>query len=192
MVGGEADTAVVEAEGEGRLEPRDERAVLAGVQPGGDAELDEPEDLGDADRGDGKDQARCLREPADDGELDEPARHDGGDDPNQHGRHERPLEPHVQLLGQGRGEGAELALGEVDDPVGPVDQDKPDSEQPVEHPKDHALEEDAAGYHGGERVAAADALAHEHAGGEPGDEDRGRRQHSTLQTFPSRAECAAL
>ena len=158
MVGGEADAAVVEAEGERRLEPRDERAVLPGVQPGWDAQLDEPQDLRDTDRGDGEDEAGCLREPADDGELDDPARD-----------------------GQGGGEGAELALGEVDDAVRAVDQDKADSEEPVEHPQDHALEENSARHHGRERMAAADALAHEHTGGEAGGEDSGARQLPTFQ-----------
>jgi hypothetical protein len=42
----------------------------------------------------------------------------------------------MQLGGERRGDGAERPLGEVDDPVGSVDQDEADPEQGAEHPDD--------------------------------------------------------
>ena len=48
----------------------------------------------------------------------------------------------VQLDQEDGGDDADLALGEVEHPVGPVDQDQADRQQPVAEPDDDPLQED--------------------------------------------------
>ncbi len=88
---------------------------LGDEQPGGD------EDLREADRGDGEDQSRRLEEPADDQGLDEDAEHDGGDEPGGEGEEVVDAQADHEQDAERRRHLPEVALGEVDDPVRPVD-----------------------------------------------------------------------
>src|SRR5207253_2091144 len=78
--------------------------------------------------------------------------------------------------GEGGGEGAQGALGEVDDAVRAVDEDETHGEQAVEGAEDEALQEDPVrrvGAHPDEEVAVDPPPEEEH-GEQPGQE-RGRR-----------------
>ena len=97
----------------------------------GSSELGEVEQLADADGGDQQDQPRRAAQPADDDQLDEAAEDRAESD------HERERRPEGQpmstsLASTARTEGADLAVGEVDDARGPVDQHQAGGEQRVD------------------------------------------------------------
>ena len=97
------------------------------------------EHLRQADRGDHHHDPGPVEQPAEQQLGSRAGR--GGE--HERGRERRPVvdaEVVVELHHEHRGDDAELALGEVEDPVGPVDEDQPDGEQAVVEPADHAFE----------------------------------------------------
>ena len=144
-VAGEPQRVDVETEpGERRPE------VAAAHQLAGDRglglELEHQQEQRDADRRDGHDEAGCVLEATDEDDLHEraeqraPDEHDGEDDEV------------VHVLAQDQQEGhhgrhrAQLRLGEVDDAVGPVDEDQAHPEQAVEQPDGGTVQEDRTGH----------------------------------------------
>ena len=86
------------------------------------------EELRDSDRRHRELEARRLREAPDEHDLDQRTQPDGGGQPD------RRREPEVQPLAdeQRREDGhraTDVELGEVDDPVGAVDEHQPDGDQ---------------------------------------------------------------
>ncbi len=101
------------------------------VEAGRDAEVAEEvrqeergagEHLRDTDRRDRDDEARGLVEAADDQRLDEDADEDRRDEPDDRADDVVPAPAQDEQDRERRGELAEIAGGEVDDPVGPVDE----------------------------------------------------------------------
>ena len=108
----------------------------------GNAELTEREQLQDADRRDGEQQARRLRETTNDQELGDGAEHERGEQADGYGGEERPFRADDQRRGQHRGESADLALREVDDAVGAVDEHQAHRDERRQRAEDEAEEQD--------------------------------------------------
>ncbi len=96
---------------------------------GGDEQRTGDEELGQPDGGHGQDETRRAEEPPDDGQLDDASEQDGADETDRHGEEVVHSAVHDERHGQhGRGE-AELDLGEIQNPVGPVHQRHADGDQ---------------------------------------------------------------
>ncbi len=96
------------------------------------------EELGDADRRDGQNESRCLGESSDERELDDGTECDRRRDADaEAGRYGQAGEQD-QADGERRRDEAEVGLGEVDDPVGSVDQRHAHRQQRREESEDHA------------------------------------------------------
>ena len=99
---------------------------------------EEHEELRDAERGDDAHEPRCVAQPPDHDDLG------GRAGESRHDEREREREPvrHVPRAPRPRrrrrAEGADLAVGEVDDPVRAVDEHEADGEQAVGHADDRA------------------------------------------------------
>jgi hypothetical protein len=113
------------------------------------------------------DREQSLREmqanlQMDDEELDDEARQDRRENPGQHRGEVRPVVELEELRRHRGGEGAEHTLGEVDDPVGPVDEHDPDGEERVQQPDDETLEVDPEGDGRGDRDGGEHDLPEKH------------------------------
>ncbi len=92
-------------------------------EPGAD------QDLGEPDGGNREDQAGGAEESADDQRLDQDAEDDGGDEPRRERQEIIDTQRDDQQRPQRRRDLSEVALGEVDDPVGAVDQRDPERDE---------------------------------------------------------------
>jgi len=101
------------------------------------------EDLGDAERRHREDQPRVLREAAHERDLGDGAEREGSHDPDRHREEERDAGSDDQEDAQQAADGAEVALREVDDAVGAVDQHDAHGEQREDRPVDGAEHEHA-------------------------------------------------
>src|SRR5581483_6285444 len=81
----------------------------------GQVELGRPQDLGQTNGGDGKDEARSLEEGADDREGDEGSGAEGEDHADRDGQQVRKVPADHHDDGDRRGQAADLGLGEVND-----------------------------------------------------------------------------
>ena len=105
------------------------------------------EELRQADRRDGEDQARRAAEPADDADLDQRAQRDRGHQTDEErGPPAEAGAPDHQEDGERRRDQPQVAGGEVHDPVGPVDERDAEREQRREPADERALR-DHAGRH---------------------------------------------
>ena len=98
---------------------------------------------------------------------------------------ERPAEPLVELSRHRRGDGAQAALGEVDDAVRAVHEHEAHRQEPVQGAQDQALQEDAVGddavhAEAGKQVSE-DALARQHDGDESDQERRRPYEYAAAQ-----------
>ena len=185
MVAAEAHVAEAEVEAEGTVEADPEVVAVGVLVERQRDELEGGEDLSHPDRGDGEDEPGCPAEPADDGELDEQADADRGQQAGGDGEDVRHPEALVELGGQGRRHRPQLALGEVDDPVRPVDEDQADGEQRVEQADDDGPHVEAVRHDHGALHHREDDLAEDHDRDEPGGgEDRRGRHPPQRQLIP--------
>ena len=104
------------------------------------------EQVGDADRGDGEHEARRPAEAADDGDLDDDTEQQReqqtADSPTQYDHPQKTIRPTEKATGRA----AEVGLGEVDDPVGAVDEGEPDGEERGEHAEHDAAQPQPEGH----------------------------------------------
>ena len=129
----------LELEGHGRLGG----GVV--VEELGQGELASGEYLGQPDRGHGEDEAGRPGEATDDEHLGEQAQQQGGGQAGGDGQPEVPLGADDQRGGHDRSQAAEVALGEVDDAVGPVYEHQAHGHQPAERAQDEPQEQDGQG-----------------------------------------------
>src|SRR5947209_13339272 len=164
MVTAEHDRSHGELGMEGRLERLDGPEVL--VDEGRDPDRRRPEDLGDADRRDGEDQAGGVEEPAHDDEVDQGACSEGNGDADGHGQEVALVPASHHDLGHRRRQHPDLHLGEVDDAAGAIDQHQPHGGEAVEAAEHEAEQDDA------ERRTRRQERSRDH----PDDEDGGGAQ----------------
>ncbi len=108
----------------------------------GSRRLQAPSSVAQADGGDGEDQPGGVEEATDDRQLDEGADDQGGDQPGPE-RHPVVPAPEGDQVHPERGRDAtQVGLGEVDDPVGPVDQRQAEGGEGAEQTDDEAPQED--------------------------------------------------
>ena len=125
------------------------------------------EELRHADGDDGQDQARRLEEAPDEDELDDRAERDAGDDRDREREEVGHARAEDQQYAERCGDAAEVALGEVDDAVGAVDErdaerdkggeaaDDQSLDQHAERRGPQQLKEEVEEDQGGERVGGA-------------------------------------
>ena len=150
------------------------------VEPGRQGDLRRSEDLGDADGGDGEDEARGGEEPADDGGIDERPRGERGGEADAEGEEVRQAEPGDHDGGDGGREPADLGLGEVDDPGRPVDEHEAEggeAAQPAQHDAEQHHPEGSAIGQGG-------------AGDDPGDQCGSSQRRGTADAAPRDRQAA--
>ena len=113
-----------------------------GAEPERDGHGEASEQLRQADGDDHQDQARRLREPADDRELDERAEHDRRRPSASGTAIQKSQHRHGdERDGEARGHRAEVGLGEVDDLVGPVDEREAERRERGERTDDDAVDD---------------------------------------------------
>ena len=175
MVAVDDDGADLGLEGvERRLERAEHHAGRAEDLPG-DHQLDAAEQLGQTDRGDGEDQAGGVGEPTDDGDLDQGADDQAEQGSGQEGGPVRPAPRHEQVHRGQAGDAGHGAVGEVDDPVGPPDQDEPDGGEAGGRADDGAGEHDAE-RHPRRQECAEDEPQHAQSDGPHRHPGRGRQR----------------
>ena len=114
----------------------------ADAEPAGEEQPEPGEQLGEADGGDGEDQPGRPEEPADHEQLDRRAQDDRGRDAGHEGDHPAGAAGHHEQHRERRRRRAEIALGEVEDPVRPVHEGEPEREEGAQATEDGALHHD--------------------------------------------------
>ena len=147
----EEDAADVHLDVERRVERRPVEVLEP--EPARHEQREGGEQLREADRGDREDEARRAGEPVDDRPLDDEAEEDRADQAEQEGDRVGEAGHPVGRAARGilgeqedredRGHRAEIALREVDDAVGAVDERESDREQRGERTDERALHDDA-------------------------------------------------
>ena len=143
VVGVEDDPAELPVDGERRAQAVAEAGEGVAADPVRDREREHEQELGEADRRDGEDQAGRLAEPADDDELGEGADDDRADDPDAEPEPVVPAEPEHEHHDEGDRRHAHVGGGEVDDPVGAVDERDAERDQRDASAAERAVEDDA-------------------------------------------------
>ncbi len=108
-------------------------------------QLHPTEHLGQPDGGHREHEAGGMGEAPDDGEFDDASQDQPQRQAHAHGREIVPVLLEVELHAEEPGHRTERPVGEVDDPVGAVDQDQPDGQQAVGCAEHDALDHDADG-----------------------------------------------
>ena len=104
------------------------------------------EQLRDADRGHGENESRCLGESTDERQLDDRSERDGRNEADTEAEQVRQPREHDEPDGERRRDEPEIGLGEVDHPVGAIDERHADGEERDEQPEHDAADPGAGGH----------------------------------------------
>jgi hypothetical protein len=154
-VGAEDGAAELEADVEGVGDAGRDVGPLD-AEPAGHEHGDAGEELGEADRGHREHQPWGGEEAPDDRQLDDPAEGERGGRTGRHGRGVGPPPLGEQDEDEHRRGGTEVALGEVDDAVRPVDQRHAEGDQGGDATDDDAAHPDPEGQRVGEQLQEQD------------------------------------
>ena len=119
---------------------RDALAREIATPPSRDEDADHDQQLGDAERRDRDHQSRRVAEAADQRELDHDARDDRHHQAGREAEQVRPTPEEDERGGERGRHRAELGLGEVDHPIGAIDQRHADSHHGVQPTERHPVE----------------------------------------------------